>query len=182
MHRRQELQDPTLRLVMKQIDAGLEWYAQVIADYEDRFKKLSQKDQRIRRQMDIPGIGLKGAVKIVATVLDVRRFADVGHYHSYCGLAHHPKTSGGRSYGHRKPRFDHTLKSVYKTAAMAVLRSNNELHSYYDYLCSHGTAEHHARHALARKIAAISYGILKNNSVYCPNHGKEQRAQGSATA
>jgi transposase len=163
---RQILSDPMLRLIIEHIDTGLEWYKHTVVVYEAQFKKLSRRDIRIRRQMDIPGIGLKGAVKVVAIVLNAHRFADKGHYLSYCGLANHPKTSGGHSYGYRRPRFDHRLKAVYKTAALAVLRGKNSLHDYYEYLRTKGIAEHDACHALARKIAAISYGILKNESVY----------------
>ena len=166
IEQRQTLSDPMLRLVIEHIDTGLEWYKQTVAVYEAQFNKLSRRDIRIRRQMDIPGIGLKGAVKVVAIVLNAHRFADKGHYLSYCGLANHPKTSGGRSYGYRRPRFDHRLKAVYKTAALSALRGDNALREYYEYLRTKGIAEHNACHALARKIAVISYGILKNESVY----------------
>lgn len=177
MHRRQRFDNPILKFIVEQIEEGLKWHGQAVAQYETQFRKLSQRDKRIRRQKEIPGIGLKGSVKIVATVLDVRRFVDVGHYQSYCGLARHAKTSGGRHYGYRKPRFDHMLKSVYKTAATAVLHGDNELRAYYNFLREKGVAEHNARNAVARKIAAISYGILKNKSVYRPNYGKENKSQ-----
>jgi len=166
MKQHQALSDPTLELIVEQIDNGIQWYEQTVATYETQFNKLSRKEKRIRRQIDIPGIGLKGAVKIVATVLNARRFADKGHYLAYCGLVNHAKDSGGRNYGYRKPRFDHTLKSVYKTAALSVLRGNNSLRNYYEHLRTKGVAEHNARNAVARKIAAISYGMLKNESVY----------------
>jgi hypothetical protein len=175
--RRQKLIEPTLKFIIENIDEGLQWYAQTVTSYETQFRKLSRKDKRIRRQIAIPGIGLKGAVKIVATVLNAHRFADKGHYLAYCGLVNYAKDSGGRNYGYRRPRFEHTLKSVYKTAALAALRGDNELREYYDYLLAQGVPEHNARHAVARKIAAISYGILKNQSVYQPKHGKESKSQ-----
>jgi len=175
--RRQRLEERTLKFIVEQIEEGLKWQSKTVSGYEAQFRKLSHHDKRIRLQKEIPGIGLKGAVKVVATVLDVCRFADIGHYLSYCGLARHAKTSGGRNYGYRKPRFDHTLKSVYKTAATAVLNGNGELRVYYDFLREKGVAEHNARHAVARKIAAISYGILKNESVYRSNYRKENKPQ-----
>lgn len=177
MKRRQNLFEPTLKFIVENIDEGLQWYNQTVMSYETQFRKLSHKDRRIRRQMAIPGIGLKGAVKIVATVLNARRFADKGHYLAYCGLVNHAKDSGGRSYGYRRPRFERTLKSVYKTAALAALKGDNELREYYDYQLVQGVSEHNARHAVARKIAAISYGILKNQSVYQPKHRKEHKSQ-----
>lgn len=174
---RQNLFEPTLKFIVENIDEGLQWYDQTVATYETQFRKLSHKDKRIRRQMAIPGIGLKGAVKIVATVLNAHRFADKGHYWAYCGLVNHSKDSGGRRYGYRRPRFERTLKSVYKTAALAALKGDNELREYYDYQLAQGVSEHNARHAVARKIAAISYGILKNQSVYQPTHRKEHKSQ-----
>ena len=87
---------------------------------------------------------------------------------SYCGLVKHEKLSGGRSYGRRKPRYSHTLKAVYKTAAMAAIKGNNPIREYYEYLLAKGIAEHNARHAVARYIARVTYGILKNGTRYEP--------------
>jgi hypothetical protein len=61
------------------------------------------------------------------------------------------------------------LKSVYKTAALAVLKGNNPIRTYYDVLLAQGVAEHNARHAVARYIARISYGMLKNGTRYDPD-------------
>jgi transposase len=173
--RRETLNDPMLKWIIEHIDDALMWYQETVAAYESQFNKLSRRDRRIRHQMKIPGIGLKGAVKIVATVLNAHRFADKGHYLSYCGLANHPKTSGGRSYGYRRPRFDRTLKAVYKTAALVVLHSNNSLRDYYEHLRVKGIAEHNARNAVARKIAAVSYGVFKNNCAYRPTRSREDK-------
>jgi hypothetical protein len=172
----QKLFEPALKFIVENIDEGLHWYHQAVTSYETQFRKLSQKDKRIFRQIAIPGIGLKGAVKIIATVLNAHRFADKGHYLAYCGLVNHTKDSGGRRYGYRRPRFEHRLKSVYKIASLAALKGDNELREYYDYLLAQGVPEYNARHAIARKIAAISYGILKNQSVYQPKHGKEYKS------
>lgn len=155
-----------LQFIVNHIDGGLQLYHQTVADYEVEFTKLSNHNRRIKRQMGIPGIGLKGAVKIIATVLSVHRFSDKGHYLSYCGLVNHQKTSGGRSYGYRKPRYNHTLKAVYKTAALAALRGNNTFHEHYDHLRAKGVTDYNARHAVARMIATISFGMLKNDTVY----------------
>lgn len=177
MNQRQQLFEPTLKFIVENIDEGLQWYDQTMTSYETKFCKLSHTDRRIRRQTVISGIGLKGAVKIVATVLNANRFADKGHYLAYCGLVNHAKDSGGRRYGYRRPRFERTLKSVYKIAALAALKGDNELREYYDYLLAQGVSEHNACHAVARNIAAISYGILKNQIVYQPKHRKEHKSQ-----
>jgi transposase len=148
---------------------NIDLYRRSKEQYERRFNELARHNKLVRLQREIDGIGTIGAVKIVACVVDARRFQSVGKYYSYCGLIKHEKFSGGRSYGRRKPRYSRVLKSVYKTAALAVLRGNNPIRRYYDVLLTRGVAEHNARHAVARYIARISYGMLKNGTRYNPD-------------
>jgi transposase len=148
---------------------NIELYRRSKEQYERRFHELARHNKLVRLQREIDGIGTIGAVKIVACVVDARRFPSIGKYLSYCGLVKHEKLSGGRSYGRRKPRYSRVLKSVYKTAALAVLKGNNPIRTYYDVLLAQGVAEHNARHAVARYIARISYAMLKNGTRYDPD-------------
>ena len=164
-----------MKFVLDHLNEGIDWYDQSKEAYEGYFHQLSRSDKRIKHQIAIPGIGVIGGVKIVATVIDARRFPNSGHYLSYCGLVKHQKMSGGRNYGDRRPRFDSTLKSVYKTAALAALRGDNPLRAYYDYQRSKGIEDHNARHGVARKIAEISYAMLKHGTAYQPYKWREQQ-------
>jgi transposase len=140
--------------ILEHLTKGIELYRLSKEEYEAKFEELATRNTLTRILLDITGIGSIGAVKIVAIVVDAHRFPRAGHYLSYCGLVHNEKISGGRSYGRRKPRFNHTLKTVYKLAAMSALSgTDNPMRAYYDYLLAKGVAEHHARHALARYIA-----------------------------
>lgn len=130
---------------------------------------MAKQIKLVRLQEEIDGIGTIGAVKIVACVVDGKRFPSTGKYISYCGLVKHEKLSGGRSYGRRKPRYSRMLKSVYKTAALAVLKGNNPFRTFYDVLLAQGVAEHNARHAVARCIARVSLGMMKNGTRYDPD-------------
>ena len=147
---------------------NIDLYRRSKEQYERRFHELARRNKLVRFQGEIHGIGTIGAVKIVACVVDAGRFPYSGKYMSYCGLVKHEKLSGGRSYGWRKPRYSRVLKSVYKTAALAALKGNNPIREYYDHLLAHGVAEHNARHAIARYIARISYGMLKSGTRYEP--------------
>lgn len=151
---------------------NIDLYRRTKEQYEKRFNQFARHNKFVRLQREIDGIGTIGAVKIVACVVDAHRFPTAGKYHCYCGLAKNEKLSGGRSYGRRKPRYSRTLKSVYKTAALAVTHGNSPLRAYYDHLLHLGVAEYNARHALARYIARISYGMLKNGTRYEPNRWK----------
>ena len=147
---------------------NIELYRRTKEQYERRFHELARQNKLVRLQREIHGIGTIGAAKIVACVVDARRFASSAKYLCYCGLVKHEKLSGGRSYGRRKPRYSRVLKSVYKTAALASLKGNTPIREYYNHLLAQGVAEHNARHAAARYIARISYGILKNGTCYEP--------------
>ena len=116
--------------------------------------------------MPVSGIGTIAAVTILATVVDARRFPRTGKYLSYCGLVKLEHSSGGRSYGRRKPQYSRSLKAVYKMAALAAIQGNNPIREYYDELMARGVAKHHARHQIARYIATVTYGILKTGTTY----------------
>lgn len=154
--------------ILEHLNKAVELYKQTKAHYEGQFERFCRHNKPVKSLLPVAGIGTIGAVKIVAVVVDAKRFPTAGHYMSYCGLVKHEKLSGGRSYGRRKPRYSHTLKAVYKTAAMAAISGNNPIRDYYDYLLNKGVAEHNARHAVARYIARITYGILKNGTHYEP--------------
>jgi Transposase IS116/IS110/IS902 family/Transposase len=150
------------------LQENIDLYRRSKEQYERRLEDVARRTPLVRFQREIDGIGTIGAVKIVATVVDARRFPCAGKYLSYCGLVKHEKLSGGRSYGRRKPRYSRVLKCVYKTAALAAVRGGNPMREYYDHLVAQGVAEHNARHAVARYIARISYGMLKSGTRYEP--------------
>ena len=153
--------------ILEHVAKSIELYQRSKEQYERKFSDLSRRNKLVKNLMEVSGIGIIGAVKIVAIVVDARRFARAGNYLSYCGLIKHEKISGGRSYGRRRPRFNHTLKAVYKLAAMAVISGNNNpIREYYEYLLAKGIAEHNARHAVARYIARLTYGMLKTGKRY----------------
>jgi transposase len=158
--------------IREMLQENIDLYRHSKQQYERRLADAARRNTLVRHQREIDGIGTIGAVRVVATVVDARRFPYTGKYFSYCGLVKHEKLSGGRSYGRRKPRYNRVLKSVYKTAALAAIRGANPIREYYDHLLAQGVAEHNARHAVARYIARISYGMLKSGTRYEPYRWK----------
>lgn len=163
--------------ILEHVAKSIELYQRSKEQYEHKFTDLSRRNKLVKNLMELSGIGIIGAVKIVAIVVDARRFARAGNYLSYCGLIKHEKISGGRSYGRRRPRFNHTLKVVYKLAAMSVISGhNNPIREYYEYLLAKGCAEHNARNAVARYIARLTYGMLKTGKRYQAYQWRNQAA------
>jgi len=143
-------------------------YEETKRKYLEEFKKLRKKISIIDNICKISGIDTINSVKIYGIVLDAKRFANKNKYWGYCGLAHHQKTSGNRNYGKRRIRHSSVLKSVYKTAALAAIRGNNDIGKYYEFLLTKGLTEYKARHAVARYIATATYAMMKNGTTYKP--------------
>jgi hypothetical protein len=85
--------------------------------------------------------------------------------------------SGGRSHGRRKPHYCHTLKSVYKTAALIAISGRYPVRDYYERLLAEGVAEHNARRAVAHYLAVITCGILKTGTPYEPYRWRRERSK-----
>lgn len=133
--------------------------------YVKVFQEKCKTVPLVKNIYSIPGFGEINAVKLAAIVVDANRFADKSAWLSYCGLVRLQKMSGGRSYGSKIPRHSRIVKSIFKTAALATI--DNHFKDFYQTLITEKHyPEFNARHALARRIAIITYGVMKNNKPY----------------
>jgi transposase len=165
--------------ITARLDQVITDYEVTKAEYEKQFHRASRRYPQLKLLTPITGIGVIGAAKILATVVDARRFKRRGQYWAYCGLAYNEKFSGGRFYGRRKPKYSHVLKSVYKSAALAALRGQGPVREYYERLLADGVPEHNARHAVARYIAGASLGVLKTGTPYDPYRWRKSSSSSS---
>jgi transposase len=164
--------------IIEGIDQALKVYESERERYEAEFRKLALKLPELKHLMSIPGIGLIGAVQVLAAVIDPKRFPDRSHWLSYCGLVKHDRISGGRSYGKRTPRHNRMLKRVFKTAAISSLCDHSSLYAknngdkagalkrYYSGLLEKNVASYNARHAVARRVAVLALGVLKSGKKF----------------
>lgn len=160
-----ELTEACEVFVLKGVDEAIASYETQKARYEAEFHRLHQKHKILSNLQSISGIGEIGAIKIAAIVVSAARFSVKGQFLSYSGLVRLERTSGGRSYGSKNPRYCSQLKSVFKIGALNAIgpKSKSSFKGYYDFLIREkGYSEHKARHAVARRIAVITYGVLKS--------------------
>lgn len=165
----------SFRFIDEQMEKHVALYEEHHEAYQGLFRAWCKKERLLKNLLDVPGIAEVSAVKILATVIDAKRFRHKGHYLSYCGLVKHYRISGRKIYGQKDTRYSRVLKEVYKTAAMAAINGQNPIREYYDYLLEKGVAEHNARHAVARYIAVITYGMLKSGEKYQPYRWRKNR-------
>jgi hypothetical protein len=117
----------------------------------------------VRDLESIPGLGLINAVKLLAIIVEAKRFINKSPFLVYAGLLKTDAMSGGRSYGKRVPRHSRQLKCIFRTAAMACLstKKDHALKVYYRNIIASGRPEYVARHALSRRIAVLALGVMK---------------------
>lgn len=168
--------DTIEKLIQESQDKLINEYSEVKKKYLDEISQFCKRDKRLRFMKTIPGIGEILAVKILAMTIDPKRFKTGGKYLAYCGLVKHAKESGGRIYGRRNTRYSRVLKSAYKTAALAAIGGNNPVREYYEVLTKNGLAEYNARHTIARYIARLCFGIMKNPGKYEPYLWRKNRS------
>ncbi len=168
--------NPIVKFIEAQQNISIGIYEETKKKYIKEFEQLRSKIAVIEYMCKVSGINTISSVKIYGTVIDGKRFLTKNKYWGYCGLVYHQKLSGNRSYGKRKTRYSRVLKSVYKTAAVAAIRGNNDISEYYKYLLSKGLAEDKARNQIARYIAKVTYAIMKHEVEYIPYMWKKPMA------
>jgi len=64
---------------------------------------------------------------------------------------------------------------VYRTATEVALLGKNPMRDYYDYLREKGVAHQNAKNAVARYLARVSYGMMKNGTTYEPYRWRKKQ-------
>jgi hypothetical protein len=105
------------------LDRNISLYEETKSAYESEFEKWCKRNRSLKALSSLDGIGPIRAAKILAAVIEPKRFATTGKYLAYCGLVRIEKTSGRRKYGTRKPHYCRMLKGVYNGAAMGDVRN-----------------------------------------------------------
>lgn len=167
-----ELVNDSEKFVLTGLDRSIELYQEEKQRYEREFARLKKEHKLINSLCSIPGVGKINAVHIAAIVVDPRRFPNRKNFLSYCGLVKHVKMSGGNSYGKRTPHFNRVMKTILKTAALVNIYSckSNHFNSYHEYLMREKNyADFNARHAVARRIGVIIFGVLKTQEKFNPD-------------
>ena len=149
--------------VKERLTVQLEPLIQTQDIYHKRLEASVRRFKETKYLISLPGIKYIQAARIIAQVIDPARFKNKYKFFAYCGLVRHPRISNKRFYGTTHIWGNRTLKCVFKMAAHSALNGNNALRKYYDSLRIKGVSDQNAKNALARKIAALSLSLWRNN-------------------
>jgi transposase len=119
-----------------------------------------------RLLMTVPGIGKVLTLTIMLETGDIRRFAKVGNYASYCRCVSSENRSNNKKKGAGNPKNGNKYLSwAFAEAAQYVTRYEPLARKYYDRKCSRSHVMV-ARRALANKLSRACFYILRDQVAF----------------
>jgi transposase len=134
--------------------------------------ELSKKHPIVRFWKELPGVGLIRATTLFAFLDTPWRFKQKNRLWKYCGVGLQRSASGTDKKGRPKPArlqlpraVNRTLKNAVLGAALsAINQKGNAFNDYYERMVRNGVIAGNARHAVARKMLTVMWGMWKSNS------------------
>jgi transposase len=153
---------------------GYDATVQQVKFAKHQLSTLSRKYNIIRQWSQLPGIGLIRATTIFAYLDTPWRFKKKNKLWKYCGVGLQRSASGTDKKGRPKPArlqlpwaINRTLKNAVLGAALsAINQKNNAFRDYYERMVKDGVITSNARHAVARKLLTVMWGMWKQKSQF----------------
>jgi transposase len=161
--------------VAAQLEMLLSGLATVRAQVERSRREMSRRVKGyevVERWKDLPGVGLVRAATLLAYLDTPWRFAGPKKLWKYCGVGLVRTASGTDKKGRpRKGKLqlawavNRPLKGVVIGAAVSAIEQGHNVFSEVDRrLKQQGVSPSNARHAVARKMLSVMWGMWKNSS------------------
>lgn len=116
----------------------------------------------------IDGMDEAGALSIISVVgTDMSKWPTAAHFTSWLNLAARPQKSGGKVLGHQRRFTNNKATQAFRLAAQSLWQHKGPLGKLYRRLAATKGAKK-AIKALARRLAAIVYSMLKHKEAYDP--------------
>jgi transposase len=166
--------NPILQKQLELLWIGYDAAAQQVRIARRQLNILAKRYQIIKQWSALPGIGLIRAITHFAYLDTPWRFKRKNRLWKYCGVGLQRTASGSDKKGKPKPAklqlpwaVNRILKNVTLGAALSAINQNkNIFRDYYERMISDEVVPSNARHAVARKMLTVMYGMWKTNSVF----------------
>lgn len=135
---------------------------------EARIEDLLEAHPLSQVLTSMPGIGVRTAAVLLATVGDGSSFPSAGHLASYAGPAPATRQSGTSIHGEHAPRGgNRQLKRAMFLSAFAALHDPAS-RTYYDRCRARGKTHTQALLRLARHRTSVLFAMLRDGTFYEP--------------
>lgn len=142
----------------------------LLKSVEKKLDAIAKADERVKRVMQIPGVGRVTAEAIVTAIDDAGRFQSGRQVSAYVGLVPRQYQSGETDRrGRITKRGSRLLRTLLVECAWVSLRYNAWARSTYERI--HGgkpVRRKKAAVALARRILVMAWAMLRDESNYDP--------------
>ena len=160
------LVDPDLALAVKSNLAVLECLREQIHVLEHTLKARVRLRRAFKGLLTVDGIGLVLALTIMLETGDIRRFARVGNYVSYCRCVRSTRLSNGKQKGKGNAKNGNKyLCWAFIEAAHYAIQYNERIKRFYERKAAR-TKRVVAIKAVAHKLARACYHILRDEVTF----------------
>lgn len=140
---------------------------------DKELKTLANEDPLIQRLMTVPGVGIVTAVRFVAAIDDVSRFANAHELESYLGLVPGEQSSSNRK--HRTSITKAGPSDVRRVLVLSAWAARRQKLAPPIVLWALEVEKRRGKKiatvALARKLAGIMYAVWRDGTTYDACHG-----------
>jgi transposase len=167
-----KINHPALAKQLKMLWIGYDATAKQARIAKRQLSVLGKNHDIIKLWDRLPGIGLIRATTLFAYLDTPWRFKRKNKLWRYCGVGLQRAASGTDKKGRPKPArlrlpwaVNRTLKNAVLGAAIsAINQKDNVFKDYYERMVQDGMITSNARHAVARKMLTVMWGMWKTNS------------------
>jgi transposase len=157
---------------LRTLAAGVRGLAHEIKQIELRLKAAHDDDERVKRLMTIPGVGIIGATAITATVPDASLFRSGRDFAAWLGLVPRQHSTGGKTrLGRMSKMGDRYIRRLLVQGAISAIHWGRRKPGFAESWLGRLLARKPMRLvavALANKIARIAWALLAHGGIYRP--------------
>jgi transposase len=161
-----------LQMHLRYLKERIQMARQALQHHIEQHSNLSSQQALL---ISIPGIGKLTAARLLAEIGDISTFEDAPQLAAYAGL--NPKSNRSGSSVHKKTRISKEgrafLRSILYMPAIVAKKHNPIIIEFCKRLGDRRLAEMAIVVAAMRKLLHIVFGVLKNQSPFDPDYGKQ---------
>lgn len=160
----------SFRVLLAKLGEELRAIDDMVAEYDARIAQAVQQDDRIKRLLEIEGIGPVVASALVAAVGDAKQFSSGRDMAAWLGLTPRQHSSGGKNrlggISKRGDKYVRTLLIHGARSALNAAKNKEDGRSRWVMSVSMRRNKNIATVALANKNARIAWSILNRGESY----------------
>jgi transposase len=157
---------------LRTLASGVRGLDHEIKQIEARLKAARGEDERVKRLMTIPGVGIIGATAIAATVPDASLFRSGRDFAAWLGLVPRQHSTGGKTrLGRMSKMADRYIRRLLVQGAISAIHWGRRKPGFAESWLGCLLARKPMRLVavvLANKIARIAWALLARGEIYRP--------------